>query len=107
MRGGKLDIVVSIDVDCNNTRIKVRGNVDGRNIRTLYAVARRAVVLTPDPAIVLDLSEATATAEALEDLQACAATQTLPSRDGQYMHTCHLTVAAPARTTAGDMALAA
>ena len=110
MEGGKLDVVVSVDVDCSNPRIQVKGTVDSSNVQALYAVARRAAVLGPEPAIVLDLSGATATTEALADLQAAAAAHTLPSADGLHAGTCRLTVTAPAKTTAAagtDMALAA
>ncbi|GLB68009.1 hypothetical protein [Arthrobacter mangrovi] len=110
MEGDKLSVVVSVDVECNTARIKVMGDVDTRNVRALYSVARRANALSPGLGIVLDLGRASATADALAELEHCAAFQVLPQDAGSADTACSLSLIPSARTAAtavSQVALAA
>lgn len=110
MEGDKLSVVVGVDVECNTARIRVKGDVDTRNVRALYSVALRANALSPGLGVVLDLGPASVTADALAGLEHCAAFQVLPEDAGSGETACSLSLIPPARTTAAavsEVALAA
>jgi len=110
MESDKLDVVVAVDLECNTARIKVKGHVDARNIQALHSVARRANGLTDGLTIVIDLSRASATSEALGQLTGWAQAGTLPGAGGAGGVECVLRVVEPSRaaaSAAGDVALAA
>jgi len=110
MESDKLNVVVSVDVDCSTARIKVKGHVDSRNIQALYSVVRRANALSPGHDTMLDLGRASATEEALAELERCAALQALPQDAGSGETACSLSLIPPARPAAiagAEVALAA
>lgn len=98
MEGDKLNVLVSMDVDCHSARIEVKGSVDSRNVQALHAVARRVNTLMPGLGIVLDLAAASATAEAARELRECADAQALPAGAGQDPVPCNLSAVLPAQT---------
>ena len=64
----RLKIVVHIDSNMERACIEVRGTVTPANMRALYVVAKRARTLLPGKEIVLDLTLARATTEAITAL---------------------------------------
>ena len=81
---GKLDVKVGVDLEGASASIAVQGRVDARNVQALYSLAQRANSLAPGFDITVDLTAASTQPEVLDELQACADSQSLPgSVDGR------------------------
>ena len=105
----KIHVLVRIDPDGARARLLVRGEVTAGSVQALYVLARRANSLVPALALVLDVSGAQVSPNALEELHARAVAAHLPVRIDPPQSVCRLIIPAPSATarTGSVMGLAA
>lgn len=93
--GRKIRVLVRLDTDLESARIQVGGTLTSDNLRALYAVARRTNALAPGIEILVDLSGARITGNALDDLKAVERQEHLPEASDPLHLACRLRVLEP------------
>ncbi|NKX53930.1 hypothetical protein HGG74_05120 [Arthrobacter sp. E918] len=91
----KLRVVVRFDLGCETARIKVLGKVDLHTLTALYSLIRRTNSIRPNLRLEVDLSKASAEAEALADLHQSCDSGRLPEQVDPARGKCHLRVVDP------------
>ena len=94
--GLKLKFLISLDVDMTAARIQVRGRVTERNLRAVYAVARRTSTIIHGNAVVLDLRQAAVGTIPLGELRSACQSGELPLVAGSASTPCRLEILEPA-----------
>ncbi|MBT1002009.1 hypothetical protein KIH31_05270 [Paenarthrobacter sp. DKR-5] len=92
----KLKVVVRLDMDLRSALIEVRGIVTSRNVRALYAIARRTNAMVPHVILVVDLRYAVVQAEPLDELTTSSRTGRLPAGSDPFNAPCELRLLEPA-----------
>ncbi|MGF9662237.1 hypothetical protein AAIH25_10240 [Arthrobacter crystallopoietes] len=90
--GRKIRVLVRLDTDLESARIQVGGTLTSENLRALYAVARRTNALAPGIEILVDLSGARVTGNALDDLKSVERQKHLPEASDPLHLACRLRV---------------
>lgn len=79
----RLRVAIRLDLDHQQARLVVRGRVTEENCRVLYVLARRANAALPGLNVLLDLTKASITDDALAGLNRSSETGELPVLTGR------------------------
>ena len=94
--GPKLKFLIRLDLDMNGAHIQVRGRVTERNLKAVYAVARRTSTIVEGLPVVLDLRQATVGMAPLGELRSACLSGEVPSATGSASTPCRLEILEPA-----------
>jgi hypothetical protein len=88
----KIRVLVRLDTELESARIQVGGTLTSENLRALFAVARRTNALAPGIEILVDLSGARVTGNALAELKGVERQEYLPESSDPLHLACRLRV---------------
>jgi hypothetical protein len=91
----KIKVLIRIDALAELARVDVRGVVTPANIRALYVVCRRVTAKLPGYEIVVDLTHARVTADAIEELHEHARRSVVSSGIDSSVTPCRLRIVDP------------
>ncbi|KUM41249.1 hypothetical protein [Arthrobacter sp. EPSL27] len=91
----KIKVLIRIDTLAEQARVDVRGVVTPANIRALYVVCRRVAAKLPGYEIVVDLTHARVTADAIEELHEHARRSVMSSGIDASVTPCRLRIVDP------------
>lgn len=91
----KIKVLIRIDALAELARVDVRGVVTPANIRALYVVCRRVAAKLPGHEIVVDLTHARVTADAIEELHEHARRSVMSSGIDASVTPCRLRIVDP------------
>lgn len=91
----KIKVLIRIDAVEESARVDVRGVVTPANIRALYVVCRRVAAKLPGYEIVVNLTHARVTADAIEELHEHARHSVMSSGIDASVTPCRLRIVDP------------
>lgn len=91
----KIKVLIRIDAVEESARVDVRGVVTPANIRALYVVCRRVAAKLPGYEIVVNLTHARVTADAIEELHEHARQSVMSSGIDASVTPCRLRIVDP------------
>ena len=93
--GARIKVLIRIDALEESARVVVRGVVTPANVRAIYVVCRRVSTKLPGYEIVVDLSHAPVTVDAMEELQEHARRSVVSSGIDGSLTPCRLRIVDP------------